>query len=187
MFGVRHKADHSTGYATTDDGTALKAGGLRYFISTYVKNLAGATLNEAYFKSIFKDIFRYGSERKVLVCSSVVKDRIIGYGLSQIQYKSDEKTYGWDVTTWNTGHGLLDIMPHKLLDDINTVTNTPFDGDLMFWVDFNEIKRINKQTLTLYKDVQTKQQPNLVWDFYQAKYSWKFGREYCHGIIYGGK
>lgn len=187
MFGIRHKSDHTSGYASWDSGEAYKFGGLRYFIETNIKNLAGATLNEAYFEGIAKDIFRYGASRKALICSPEVAMRIRDFGMSQVQYKPDETRYGWKVNTYDLGLGTLDIHPHWLLSGMTTVTNTPMAGDLMFWVDFDEVKRVNKQTLTLYKDIQSKSDLNKVWDAYQAKFTWTFGREYTHGVIFGGK
>lgn len=186
MFGIRHKADHSGLSITWDDGYAYSTGGLQYFIETNVKNGSGNAYSATVFRGWAPSLFRYGSTRKALICSPEFAMLVDSWALSATQYRPGDDTYGVHFTQWDLGLGILDIIPHPLLQGMNGGVSSSMTGDIMFVVDFNEVKRVIKDKITLSKDVQNSESLQTIKDVYEGKFGWQWGREACHALIYGG-
>lgn len=186
LFGIRHRADHSGLGIAWDNGVAYSTGGLQYFINTNVKNANGSSYNSTLFRTWAPDIFRYGSKRKALICSPEFAMKVNGWAESSVQYRPGDDTYGVAFYSWDLGVGQLDIIPHWLLRGMRSGISGAMNGDIMFVVDFNEVKRVIKDPITLEKDVQNPESLQTIKDVYQGKFGWQWGREQCHALIYGG-
>ncbi len=95
------------------------AGGMTEFVTTNVTNVNGA-LTEAAFQTFLQNGFRYGGDRKLLLCSPLVLGAIEGYARGNIMPSpsSDHAdTYGVKMSTYISGAGTVDIVQERWLAD----------------------------------------------------------------------
>jgi len=112
------------------------AGGLLEFIATNVTNDSGG-LTEAEFQTFLRSGFRFGSERKVAFCSPKAIVALEGYARSNLKVEkslSGGEKYGIQMSTYISGHGIVDIVMHR---DWNDSANY---GGYLFLVDVDALK-----------------------------------------------
>jgi hypothetical protein len=110
----RKKEDTSTG-----TNPIRSAGGVDEYITTNVL-AAGGTLTESEFLDFLGDSMRYstnqGSRNKVLVASREVMQTISSWAGAKLQMRPTDKTYGINVTMYQSAMGVVDIINHPLLE-----------------------------------------------------------------------
>lgn len=106
---------------TSSDYARRTAGGVDEHITTNVLATSGV-LTESQFIDFIGDVMRYsvnGSrKRKGLLASRELMSVISSWGLHKVRTNSQASaTYGFDVSTYITPHGTIDIIPHPLLEN----------------------------------------------------------------------
>ncbi len=95
------------------------AGGFTEFVTTNVTNVGGA-LSEAAFQTFLQSGFRYGGDRKLLLCSPKVLGAIEGYARSNVRTSSSTDhadTYGIKMSTYMSGAGTVDLVQERWMAD----------------------------------------------------------------------
>jgi hypothetical protein len=122
-FGVEHLRNLERMFwwgARSIQGTNQRtAGGVVEFLASNVTTGVG-TLTESTLKTILKQAFRYGSERKVAFVSPTVKVALDGFPLSSARMNdpgSGNNKWGIDLTTYYSSQGVLDIVMHRSWND----------------------------------------------------------------------
>ena len=80
--------------------------------------------------------------------------------------------------SWQTPHGVLEIIPCWLLGDI--ATNTTYDGDWFCVVDMSEMKQAVMEPTSLSMNVQNPESIRTIKDVYQGISGWQWGVEQYH-------
>lgn len=93
-------------------------GGILGFISdscpTYDAN--GSLTEEAFEKEFLEDLFRYGSDKKTMFCSSRVISVINSWGREKLQTVTGAETYGLAIMRYVSAHGELLLVKHPLFE-----------------------------------------------------------------------
>ena len=110
MFGKKSK----TVDATTGE-VIRTTGGLLENITENEADLGGASLEEADFEAILRDVFQYGSRKKLAIGSPLFNSIISGYSKNKLQTRQGESTYGIHITDYTSPHGELSILEHRML------------------------------------------------------------------------
>ena len=137
LFGARSIANSTTVPART-------AGGMTEFVTTNITNTNGA-LTEAAFQTFLQNGFRYGGDRKLLLCSPLVLGAIEGYARGNIMPSpsSDHaETYGVKMSTYVSGAGTVDIVQERWFADSAKYKGWMFliDLDNVFFAELRESK-----------------------------------------------
>jgi len=109
MFGSKSQTVGGAGDVerTTD--------GLLNLITENVTDLSGASLLEADFEAVLRDVFEYGSERKLAIGSPLFNSIISEYSKAKLETRIGESTYGIKITDYLSPHGSLSILEHRML------------------------------------------------------------------------
>lgn len=102
----------ATNPGATEDRTT--AGVLSFITSNQTD--AGGTLSEAEFNAAMLQGMRYGSNKKLALCSGVGLSALNKFPASKQITKNDEKTYGMDVNYYTSPFGALRTVYHRLLE-----------------------------------------------------------------------
>lgn len=169
LYGVRH-VDTSTGRRTT--------GGVLYFISTNATDVGGALTYSA-LESFLRNVFRYGRDRKFLICSPLVMSAIsiIAEARGHVHLVPKANSYGVAIKQWSSPHG--DVM---LLKDNNLAGSTY--GGYAVCLELEECKFRYMEDVTLETNVQNPADLFYL-DVYTAMVGLEIHNEQKHGVIYG--
>lgn len=113
-------------------------------------------LTKRIFETFSRSVFRYGSKRKLLLCSPIVISAIQEWGDSYMNTKAGQKVLGVDVSTINTGHGIFMICNDWMLED--GVSGGNGFGGVAFAIDLDNCEyrylqnRDTKVTMDVIKD-----------------------------------
>jgi len=120
-FGVEHakKIEKSAIFGKKyQDLTGTKpkryTGGLLSFISSNVTGSVG-TLTEDVWDAWTRDLFEYGSNKKVVFVSSLIASKIDGFAKGKLQMYPKDTTYGIKVLRYINSEGEVPIIVHKRL------------------------------------------------------------------------
>lgn len=110
-FGER--SEHVTG-----DEIIRTTGGVLSFIAnkceTYDAN--NSLTEDAFEKEFLEDLFKYGSDKKTMFCSSRVISVINSWGRDKLQTVVGEDTYGLAIMKYVSAHGELLLVKHPLFE-----------------------------------------------------------------------
>lgn len=89
--------------------------GLLKFISTNVTDVGG-TITEAEFETFLRSGMRYGSKEKWLFASRLLVSAISSWANGKLDMVPSDKTYGIAITRYVSPHGVVNIIPHDMLE-----------------------------------------------------------------------
>lgn len=149
-------------------------GGIVQFISTNVYD-AGGTLTESEFENDFcEQIFKYGSQRKLLVASDRLISVINGFGREKLQIVPRDEAYGVRMTRYISAHGDLMIVKSKVL--VN------YYAGWGIVLDMNKVEYRPLRDTVLKRNIQPDDE-DAIRDEYFTEVTIKVENEQCHGII----
>lgn len=94
-------------------------GGVLEFLSqgnSYVQNQNGP-LTAVDFNNFLREAFTYGNNEKMLFASGVVLQAINEIARGQVRIKTEDKTYGIQISEWFTPFGMINIVHNPLFVD----------------------------------------------------------------------
>lgn len=112
LFGTR--------YAAGSANTQTRAtGGFTYFATSNSTDLAGSALSEPDLETWLEGVFQYtaSGDSRVLFCAPKVISAFDQMAAERIRLIPSDETYGIAVKQFNTAHGTLNIIKHRLLAD----------------------------------------------------------------------
>lgn len=92
-------------------------GGIDYFITTNATD-AGGGLTEAEFDGFLRTGFRYGSKTKWLFAAPIVVAAISFWAKGKVQLQNDAKTYGINISKYQTPFGVVNIVTMNLFTEV---------------------------------------------------------------------
>jgi hypothetical protein len=118
--GIEHmlQIERSFLFGERKEDTTNKIRTTRGLLGFLTENIvdAGGTLTEAEFESFCEAVFRYGSNKKLLLASPKVISVINQFASGKLQMVPTDKTYGIAVTKYLSAHGELMLVKHNLLE-----------------------------------------------------------------------
>lgn len=170
------------GAVSAGTGVLRTTGGFLFYADSNVLDLAGAALSEPTLEDFLEDVFAHtasGSSRTMLAGTSFVTvlDML---AVDKIRTVSDSKlNYGIAVSQYQTSHGTLNIVKHRILSDFGTDYGR---GALIV-----DAKKLGMRTLAgrgtkLEKDVQDNDVDGWV-DQYKAEIGAEVHNPEVHGVI----
>lgn len=117
--GIEHKRDieeallfgHPSEDTTTASSPRRTTGGALHFATQNITD-AGGALTEAEFFGALRPVFRYGSSKKVALCSPLAVDVLNSFPRGKLQTEQGEQTFGLRVLNYVSPHGDLRVMTH---------------------------------------------------------------------------
>ncbi len=98
-------------------------GGVLEFASTYNQETGYADIDEDEFNDWLRQLFIYGSDKKVVLCSGIVLAALNAYARDKLVINAPmSKKYGFEITEYFCPFGLVYLVHHKLL------TGTTYGG-----------------------------------------------------------
>lgn len=161
---------------------ARSSGGALSFIGSNQTD-AGGNLSEAEFNAAQAPVMRYGSKKKLALGSATAVSALNKFPASKQIVKSDETTYGMDVTKYQSPFGVLNLVYHPLLE------GAKFGGYLLIldmtqiWYRYLANDEENRDTKLL-----ANRQPNDqdgTKSEYLTECGLRFGLSRTHGVITG--
>jgi hypothetical protein len=152
-------------------------GGLNYFISTNRTDASG-TLAESEMETFCRSIFRYGSNKKLLLASPLVISAINSWASGKLNMVPKDSTYGVNIKEYLSGHGTLYIAKHNLLEQSYAGYAVAVDMDN---VDYRYIQGRDTKLLT---DRQDPSEDSKI-EEYLTEAGLECKLEKTHGILYG--
>jgi hypothetical protein len=158
--------------------TSLKrgmAGGINAFITTNRDTVA--TLTEAEFNDGLKGAFRYGSEKKVLLCSRAFAGIINEYLANVQRVSPGDSKFGVKMVDYISPHGELSIMTD------HSIEGTEYDK-YGFVLDLSECKRVVLQgrDTQLLLDRQATDEDGTK-EEYLTEFGWEWGNQLKHYVF----
>lgn len=159
-------------------------GGFLYYVTTNAQDMGGL-LTEPEMETFTQTIFgpTAAGDSRLLLASPLVISVIDQLVASRIQVHSGEDTFGLGVSTWQTGHGKLNIVKHRLLE--NGANGTGYAGYALC-VDPSRMmyRFLRNRDTKLLVDIQA---PDLDGskDEYLTEMGWQVELEKVHGYMYG--
>lgn len=156
------------------------AGGLDEHIVTNELDAAGAAMSEAALRTFIGDCSRYKVDgsggRKALVAGRAVIDTIESWGAEKLQTEPGGTKYGFQIYTWYSTYGPVDVVWHPLLE-IGT-------GDRAFVVDMAGVMIRPLQRTILKTNIHERDEDGYR-DEYLTEQSFSFINEKAFGRIKG--
>lgn len=166
--------------ATTPGATEDRTtGGVLSFVSSNQTD-AGGTLSEAEFNAFMLQVMRYNSRKEALgMCSGVGLSALNKFPASKQITKSDESSYGMNVTQYTSPFGILKVVYHKLMEGSKY-------GGYIIVVDMEEVayRPLKNRDTKIRTNIQPPDQDGRK-DEYLTECGLKFGQQRKHGVISG--
>jgi hypothetical protein len=122
LFGGKSENNVTgTAWAAAGTGVLRTTGGFTSFATSNVLDLAGAALSEPDLERLLEDVFAHtaSGDTRTLMASPPLITVLDMIAVDKIKTVSDSSlTYGIAVKEWQTSHGRLLIVKHRLLGDI---------------------------------------------------------------------
>jgi len=169
LYGVR--------YADTS-GERRTTGGVLYFITSNVVNINGALTYSA-LESFLRTVFRYGRDRKFLICSPLVMSAlsIIAEARGSVRVVPRATAYGVSIREWASPHGEV-----LILKDVNLQGSVY--GGYAICLELEECAFRFMEDVTLETNVQNPADMFYL-DVYTAMVGLEIHNEQKHGVMYG--
>jgi hypothetical protein len=97
------------------EGPRRTTGGVTHF-ATQNNQDAGGALTEAEWETFLRTLFRYGSQKKVVLVSPLVLSVLNNYAAGRLQTNVGATTYGVKVMNMVSAHGEVTLVKHNLLE-----------------------------------------------------------------------
>lgn len=183
LFGERNLFTTGDSDATTNNPRRY-TGGLFYYITSNATNINGVLTEpdlEAFCQTIFSPTG--AGDTRLLLCSPGNISVIDQLAAARIQVAPKESTFGLAVKTWLTGHGTLNVIKHRLLE--NGPGGTGF-GAHSLAVDPSRLnyRPLRGRNTKLRVDIQTNDLDGAK-DEYLTEMGWQVELEKVHGYFYG--
>lgn len=183
IFGERNNFTSGDNDATTNNPRRY-TGGFLYYVTTNVQAMGGI-MTEPELETFCQTIFgpTAAGDTRLLLASPLAISVIDQLAASRIQVAPRESTFGLGVKTWVTGHGTLNIVKHRLLE--NGPGGTGYGGYCLA-VDPSRMmyRFLRDRDTKLMVDIQD---PDLdgFKDEYMTEMGWQVENESVHGVITG--
>lgn len=177
ILGERYLDTSATNYRSTTRGI-LK------WISTNAKS-AGGTFTEDEMEDFLRICFRYGSKKKMVICSPKLIQIINGFGRSKLQTRSDDSTYGITMTQYKNAGRVVELVENVLMtnDSLSDLSSIAGMGIL---VDIADLKlRYLQGALTVLKENIQDPSAHARTDEYTSDVGLQLAQEKKHGYVYG--
>lgn len=101
------------------DGNPARGTGGVYYWTSQAGNVTSVstTLTKTVWRTYSRNLFKYGSRRKVVLCSPLVIEALDAWKEGKLEMKPSDEVYGLRVAEWETGQGTMLIMRDAELDD----------------------------------------------------------------------
>lgn len=162
---------------TTGTHYRRATGGLNYFVSTNRTDASG-TLAESEMETFCRSIFRYGSNKKLLLASPLIVSAINSWAGAKQQTVPKAESYGVNLKEYISGHGTLYIAKHNLLEQSYSGYAFAVDMDN---IDYRYIQGRDTKLLT---DRQANDEDSVV-EEYLTECGLQLDLEKTHGVLYG--
>lgn len=168
IFGERAKP-------TLNSKVVYKTGGINSFISSNVFNLGGAVLTEYDLDDMCEQVFRTGSDTKVLVCGGLMKTAITRFGKERVVVSEKAKSYGLSLYEYQAAcGGTLMIAKSQTFNNYYAGWGTIVDVKNVRLRQFNPTRlRPNQQQGTSHEFI----------DEYQTEFGMEIRLQETHGLI----
>jgi hypothetical protein len=167
LFG--EKSEDSTGKRRT-------CGGLTEFITTNVVDVGGVLTEEELEKDICEPLFKYGSEKRLVICSRRVFSVFNQFAKGRLEVKQGADTYGVRLAHYISAHGDLYLVPSRELA-----------SQYASWAFFLDMKNLRYRP---YKNADTKLRTNIhdndfdgYKDEYLTEFTFEVRQEQTHLIM----
>lgn len=145
---------------------------------------AGGTFSNTAFNTHQRQLFRYGSKRKIAFASALTVSVLNAYAASKLQVRQGESTYGLAVTDYVSPFGTQNVMTHWLLEgsvyggylvslDMDEVAYRYLDGGV------GDSRDTHIRTQIQANDADTRK------DEYLTEAGLQFGSEKAHALVTG--
>lgn len=180
MFGV--PSENLTG---PENGLPLRTtGGLLSRIGTNKLDMGGSlTWNN--FQSAANAIFRYGPDRKMLLCPGIVMEAIHAWAQKKLLMASAETQFGMRITSVQTAYGTLMCVLDRSLENTGGVGF----GNMALAIDPAQIsKRVlsgngKSAELSYYQDAVKDGRDRKI-NYYMGEWGWEIRQEKYHAQMY---
>lgn len=167
---------------TTDTNQPRRyTGGFFFFCDENIKDMGG-TMTEPEIETWTQDLFHHtaGSDTRLLMASPLAISVINQLAAGRIQTVSKEKTFGLSLTQWITGHGTLNIVKHRLLEN-GTVSSQGYGGYMLaVSPDRWTYRFLRNRNTKLLMDIQANDEDR-VKDEYLTEMGWQVENPRLHG------
>ena len=133
-------------------------------------------------ETILRGVFRYqastGPQTKLCLCAPIFVSAFNFWAKSALQITRNEKTFGVRISTYQSGHGDLDIVRHWMLADFTTFSKYAFILD-MSQIKYRFLRGLDTK---LHLDVGLKSTEAYL-DEYRTHAGLQMGLEKTHALI----
>ena len=153
-------------------------GGLTYYLNANIKDVGGAALTESIFDEWLRDIFRYGSSKKVLFASPLLCSAINSWSKNKLMTDVNDTVYGVKVMTYVNVHGDLKVINCK-------ETLRGEFGAYGFALQLDQIRPValSGRDTKLKTNIQANDEDGEI-DEYISEIGWEIKSPKVHGYIY---
>ena len=141
IWGSPMPGDAGLSSSGTGNDAPAAAGGIWHFLTggtgfsgTGTDRLVEqADITQSEFEAFLEPAFEYGSAQKVMFCAPILRSALDHWGISKLSTFVNDKVFGMDVSRWQSAHGTIVFVTHKMLKDPGS------DGAYNFLVDMDDI------------------------------------------------
>lgn len=182
IFGV-------PGEETGENGTKVRlTGGLNYFLTKNRMSVGGA-LTEPQFETFLRNVFRFGSKKKILFYSPLLASVLNSFSSAKLQTSVGDTQYGVKIATWHSTHGEVTLVKHNLLAPLGghgfLIDPRGADGQVVPFAYRYLNGGVGPSLDTkLYEDIGAKEKTERM-DEYRTTCGFQIGVPEWHGVITG--
>lgn len=163
------------------DNPRRSLGGINEFVTTNVLDVStsGGILTETdLIKNFIEPIMKKGSLEKWLFAAPRIHTVISGFAAGRLETRSTDTTFGIKVERYQSSHGVLNLINHRLFSRFVEGSKTGFALDMdRVWL------RVLANVMRM-ENIQDNDQDR-VKEQYKAKYSLQLNNEEAHGKLLG--
>ena len=161
LFGQANAGDKGLYDSTTGNTNPTSADGIEPQIASEtaaVSSFGTGSLTMNAFLDTLERAFRYGPRTKYLFCPPKLRTAFDQWGLSKLNTFTSDRIFGRPVDVWQSSHGELIIVTHKMLDVVNPANTGSqeyyafiLDVDDISWVTYSNIGATRLRPLDPYR------------------------------------
>lgn len=115
LWGIRGSA------TVSGIGRVTTSGGIRYYMDTdagsHQRDFGSLGFTKSEFDDFLREAFRFGSDRKMMICGWNVIRAIDSWGWNKLTINDNASSIGLTIRQYESSFGVLDIMPHRLWNE----------------------------------------------------------------------
>ena len=131
-------------------------GGVNYWLtdSGSVSSVT-TTLTKQVWITYLRNLFRYGSRQKVVLCAPIIIDAVNYWKDGKLQMRPDDYVYGLKCDTWETGHGTAYLVRDIALENSTVGDTTLGFGGFALGLDLPNLwyRYLTDSDIALYEDI----------------------------------